>query len=186
MKTQYYFLTILAFAASLIYDRQILIAIESIRAPLLTSVFEFFSTAGTYIPIPLLILSAVMLHKKTGKQKITAVWLASLAALVGAYAIKYLVNRPRPDFVQALLPETSPAFPSAHASVSFAPIPILTKWLKAIWVPLAILISLSRVYLGVHYTSDIIAGALIGYLIGHSFSKINFSRVKLLKKLKIA
>ena len=48
-------------------------------------------------------------------------------------------------------------------------IPILSKGfpkLKNIWVIFAVLIALSRVYLGVHFMSDILVGGLIGYLLG--------------------
>ena len=82
-------------------------------------------------------------------------------------AVKLVVRRPRPvlDGLPALTSTPSRlSFPSAHASTSFAgarcysrlglpPLPLYS---------LATALSLSRVYLGVHYPSDVLAGALLG------------------------
>jgi len=55
------------------------------------------------------------------------------------------------------------------------------RWIVFI---VAVLISLSRVYLGVHYPSDILGGALIGVLFGYLFSLIALPVVKILIKNK--
>lgn len=81
--------------------------------------------------------------------------------------LKLLVHRPRPQLV-GLPPLTSTAsrlgFPSAHASTSFAGALAYTR----LGLPagplyaLAAGLSWSRLYLGVHYPSDVLAGALLG------------------------
>ncbi len=71
------------------------------------------------------------------------------------------------------------SFPSSHASNFFAWITYLCiittkkmKWFPYLLIPVAILVSYSRVYLGVHYPSDIFCGALLGAFLGWGFSKI--------------
>jgi len=95
----------------------------------------------------------------------------------GAYnAIKYEVLRPRPfvalgaelrvsaDEVQAIRPNSS--FPSGHAANAFMLATLLAALLRRglwpLWYGLALLVALSRVYLGLHYPGDVLAGAVLG------------------------
>ncbi len=102
-------------------------------------------------------------------------WRRATATVAGVYAlntaIKRLVGRPRPQL--AGLPAltgtpTALSFPSAHASTSFAGARCYAR-LGLSAVPLYALatgLSLSRLYLGVHYPSDVLAGAVLGTLVG--------------------
>lgn len=62
------------------------------------------------------------------------------------------------------------SFPSGHATIAFAMAVILShrepRWRRHFFI-LAILIALSRIYLGVHYPLDVIAGSLLGFAIGN-------------------
>jgi decaprenylphosphoryl-5-phosphoribose phosphatase len=95
----------------------------------------------------------------------------SVAAAYGAnQAIKLAVRRPRPRLAglpPLIATPTQLSFPSAHATTSFAAARAFAGLLPA--VPLraaAAAMALSRLYLGVHYPSDIVAGVALGAAIG--------------------
>jgi decaprenylphosphoryl-5-phosphoribose phosphatase len=101
-------------------------------------------------------------------------WLRAARAVLLAYALntllKTIVRRKRPELAQLPALVSTPttlSFPSAHASSSFAAARAFAPLLGAGAVyPVATAMAASRVYLGVHYPSDILAGALLGTLVG--------------------
>ncbi len=114
-----------------------------------------------------------------------------LAALLTQFFVvvffKPLIARPRPDithesaiivvsWIESIVPQkyinllnTDYAFPSGHATMAFAGACILSSVFpknKRWWYLLAVAISLSRLYLGKHYPSDILAGLFLGLFLG--------------------
>jgi decaprenylphosphoryl-5-phosphoribose phosphatase len=93
------------------------------------------------------------------------------AAIVLNYGVKTIVRRPRP-VLEGLPPlggaPSSLSFPSAHATSSFAVATAMTRIepVGAIAFVLAAALALGRPYLGMHYPSDVLAGALLGVVIG--------------------
>jgi len=87
------------------------------------------------------------------------------------YVVKLIVRRPRP-VLEGLPPlggaPSSLSFPSAHATSSFAVATAMTRVdpLGALAVILALALSLGRPYLGMHYPSDVLAGAILGIALG--------------------
>jgi decaprenylphosphoryl-5-phosphoribose phosphatase len=87
------------------------------------------------------------------------------------FAVKVLIRRPRP-VLEGLPPlggaPSSLSFPSAHATSSFAVATAMTRvdGLAALAFLLAFALSLGRPYLGMHYPSDVLAGAALGVLLG--------------------
>jgi membrane-associated phospholipid phosphatase len=100
-------------------------------------------------------------------------WRRATATVVGVYAlntaIKQVVGRRRPELPGLAALTSTPtalSFPSAHASTSFAGARLYARLGLPI-VPLYALatgLALSRLYLGVHYPSDVLAGAALGKL----------------------
>ena len=87
------------------------------------------------------------------------------------YVVKAIVKRPRP-VLEGLPPlggaPSSLSFPSAHATSSFAVATAMTRvepW-GALAFVLAFALALGRPYLGMHYPSDVVAGALLGVVLG--------------------
>jgi len=94
------------------------------------------------------------------------------AAIVGNYAIKRVVGRPRP-VLEGLPPlggaPSSLSFPSAHSTSSFAAAVAMSRLAPDARTPLLALaaaIAIGRPYLGMHYPSDVLAGAALGAAVG--------------------
>lgn len=149
--------------------------------------FSFFSLRGNSILIWLiLILIALVLEerKNPGIQKrdikFVAIFLLTftLSFITSDIILKNLIKRPRPDYYNttnstyavepglAQCPKNY-SFPSSHATTAVAAATVITsfdKKRKWLYFGVAILISLSRVYLSCHFFFDVAVGGIVGYL----------------------
>jgi undecaprenyl-diphosphatase len=138
------------------------------RAGFLDPVFEGLSYAGSYGAIWLAIAAAAALVLRRPQ---VFVWtlVADALAELAADVLKGAIPRARPhDHPLVTRPHTH-SFPSGHATTSFACATVLALMLPRLRVPLFLLaaaVSWSRVYVGVHYPLDVLAGAALGVGIG--------------------
>ncbi len=114
----------------------------------------------------------LLFWKKTRPIGFTMLLSLSLDFLIVNVTLKGLVGRPRPfvvnEAIVTLIKQPSPyrSFPSGHTAGSFAAMLALYKWVpKKIGIPavvLATLVALSRLYVGVHYPTDLLGGFVVG------------------------
>lgn len=146
------------------------------RTPWLDGVARVLTWLGSLaVLLPLALLIAAVDAKTRGWRAAAllplAVSFAGAAALLG----KLLVLRPRPDlFAAPVALPTDASFPSAHAlqAAAFVTVLLLTREpvpRPAWWFAGALavtVVGLTRIYLQVHFPTDVLAGALVGVLLG--------------------
>lgn len=117
-------------------------------------------------------LGLLLLLNKAQHRIGRAILVSLLAGLAITLVFQYLALRPRPEGMRLLLQTPNfPAYPSGHAAMAFGVAVIIgLAYRQARWWGLslagAMLIALSRVYLGHHYPSDILGGAILGAAVG--------------------
>ncbi len=153
--------------------------LTSLRSGPLTDFFYFMTTVGGVAGV-MTILGGLFLFSIWSKKYISTVVIASGTVLAWAiqFSLKLTFLRSRPSDLMALVVEDGYSFPSGHALVSFVFFGLLTneiiknkyarKYSRLIVAGatlLIFLIGLSRVYLGVHFATDVLGGWLIGLMV---------------------
>ena len=143
---------------------------------------SFFSTitwlGSLYVLLPSTAIFVLLLHKTGRPREMLLLGLTFLATVVTAHASKLLFRRPRPEALALLVPmPTDWSFPSAHAAQAtaffLASTIIAFRLLPPSWAGLCAVVSAliivgvgwSRVYLQVHYLSDVLAGCALAIMI---------------------
>ncbi|MHB1485360.1 MAG: phosphatase PAP2 family protein [Saccharofermentanales bacterium] len=173
-------------------DQKIIFMIQSIHNPILDWVMLAFTILGNGGMIWVVISLFLIISKKTRYIGIIAISALILSAIIGDGILKPLFHRPRPFTVfpeiKVLIKEpTIYSFPSGHTASSFAAAFVLSTYLRKysviFWI-LAGLIAISRLYLFMHYPTDVIAGAILGILC--AIAMIYFGKVSRLKRFFIS
>ncbi len=160
------------------YDQRITEFVISFREPWLTKTFQFITDMGDqtgYIIIGGLSTIALYLYFKSWRFSIQTLIVLIIAALSNI-ALKNVINRARPEAEHLVSVETL-SYPSGHAMSAMAFYGFLVyvcykmrinKWLKSlfmfIFIFLILAIGISRIYLGVHFPSDIAGGYIAGFI----------------------
>lgn len=164
---------------------------DSVRNPILNSIMIFITSLGDEGMIWIAATVALLIPKKTRKIGIMSAVALLGSLLINNNIVKNIVQRPRPFVtftdLQIIIPTPSEfSFPSGHTSSSFAAAAVFYRHLpKKLGLPsviLAGLIGFSRLYVGVHYPTDVIAGIIMGILLSYLAEfLVNFLANKLKK-----
>ena len=157
---------------------------HGLQNPVLDAVMPYLTQFGDFIFIFLVVVAVLLYARISGRDTLKKVALITLISLLVAGGIavflKHLVHEPRPfmslDNVHLLVMEDDPdSFPSGHTTAVFAVVFSLIlnmkslckkhyKTIDVLLVIFALLIPFSRMYLGLHYPGDVLAGAIVGIL----------------------
>ncbi len=137
--------------------------------------FKYFTWTGKwFVFVPIIFILTLIFYKRERLKFILSLWFTILGSAFSVFVIKHIVGRPRPGFMR--IHESGMSFPSGHATMATALSGILIFFLLQLkkskyrfiiisalmlW---AFLIYASRIYLGVHYMSDILGGVILGMI----------------------
>ena len=170
------------------FDNYIYNYIKGLISPNTTNIFKVITEFGNvYIMIPVIILILIFSNDKSFK-KYFIYNLISIFILNNI--LKLIFTRSRPLDINLII-ETGYSFPSGHSMVSFAFYGFLAyfiyhtnlnRYLKILYILLlgllVLLIGISRIYLGVHYASDVLGGFAISALYLVIFIKYIYNKNK--------
>ncbi|KKW43592.1 MAG: PAP2 family protein [Parcubacteria group bacterium GW2011_GWB1_57_6] len=147
------------------------------RSPLLDELIVFCASYLAYIMIAAF-LGFLFLSRYSRREKLEIFFVTAVSSIVTRFGvveiIRFFYHRPRPFSMQPvhqLLTDTAWSFPSGHAAFFFAMATAVgfynRKWGIILFVA-ATLVTVSRVIAGIHYPSDILAGALLGIAVAYA------------------
>lgn len=147
---------------------------DNLRAAFLNPIVCIYTQLGDLGSMWIILSILMLLHPKTRRAGFTALVALLVGLLCTNVVLKHLVSRPRPyvtlSALTPLLIYTDPnSFPSGHTCAAFAAAgawfrTLPRKWMRITGIVLAVLMAFSRLYVGVHYPLDVLAGAAIGLL----------------------
>lgn len=165
-KFYFYFFGIFVLIISFFFDKSVTSFFVNNKFKILDKIFIFIHYTEVYL-LFFLVLFFLIIFKQ--KDKIVPLMLTFILFIFLTQAIKIIVARTRPfsefDFDNLGTKDVNRSFPSGHTAATSSTLKFfefnrLFFWL---WILFIILVSFSRIYLGMHYLSDVIFGIILGY-----------------------
>jgi undecaprenyl-diphosphatase len=157
------------------FDEPILTWMNTIRDPLLDTIMVTLSTIGNVFPMLLISIAGTVFFWRYQRREGIFFTLSMAGAVLIMTITKYVLARDRPDLFPdpTFWVETTPSFPSGHATGSFVlflTVLLIVQRKRPGWGPAVAVIgglfafgvTFSRLYLQVHYPSDVLAGWALG------------------------
>ena len=167
------------------FDFQTVLLIRSLHDPFVARLGTIGNRLGDGLTLVLLCaglwgigyLRKKKVWQQAGLDGLVAHGLAGLATQI----LKHLIGRPRPRFTHQEAFEYGPswqggldAFPSGHAAASFAVATVLARYFpewRGLWYGGAIFVAVARVVKGSHFPTDVLGGAVLGFLIAYVWAR---------------
>jgi undecaprenyl-diphosphatase len=159
-----------------VFDNQVVDYMSGLRDPELTNIMLFVTNLGSTLAIvliSLLVIAGMWLTKH--RHHISHLVISIISAGVFTYAFKQLFARARPELANALVEELNFSFPSGHTLIAICFYGVLIYFLvhetRPMWIKvlvfilgsaLIVVIGISRIYLGVHWPTDVLGSLLLG------------------------
>jgi undecaprenyl-diphosphatase len=147
-------------------------------SPILDQMIPWLTYLGSHFAVILFIILGWILTRKRKVLRHLVLLYAMQSAVI--YGLKFLVKRERPLFFLDMVSKLSkgpgeildPSFPSAHSAYTFMMATLLAFWFpryRIIFFIIAGFIGWTRIYLGLHYPTDVVVGGFLGYGIARLF-----------------
>lgn len=156
----------------MVWDYKILFALQRKKSDRLDRIMVWFTELGNFAAVWLIFAGYLMIFKDSS-DAINIVCVLGLTAFINNLVIKSLYHRKRPcdrfNYPMLIKRPLGSSFPSGHTATSFACVlPILraSSTIGIIALVIACMIALSRIYLFVHFPSDVIFGIISGVTLG--------------------
>lgn len=160
------------------YDTRLLYILNGRRPDVLDVFWIWLSNISFYVSVVIPLAMFLISRRKNLpglKRKSYLVMISWAASVIILNILKHTINRPRPfrvlEGIEKLSAGGSPSFPSGHTIEAFTVVMTVIllsvgpKWFRAVLLLWALMVAYSRVCLGVHYPTDVLAGAGLGMMI---------------------
>lgn len=160
---------------------------ENVRNPIINKFFIFITKLGDAGFIWIILSFILLCKKKTRKLGVMCLTALVCSFFVNNLILKNVIERKRPfehnpELISVIEKPKDYSFPSGHTASSFSVGLLLYRHLKKqygiVAMVLAVLITISRLYLGVHYPSDILCGMISGIFMAFFGERIVDKRVR--------